>query len=102
VIWQTGGFHLTRLSVNRLLSVVVLALAPAVALRAPRSMSGTTSAVAVSHMMVAKVRRKHGLRPHRRERYMASNDPDFEKKAVDIVGLYLNPPAHAAVFSVQL
>jgi hypothetical protein len=32
---------------------------------------------------------------------MASNDPDFEKKAADIIGLYLNPPAHAAVFCVD-
>jgi hypothetical protein len=30
---------------------------------------------------------------------MATNDPDFEQKAADIIGLYLNPPAHAAVFS---
>jgi hypothetical protein len=51
--------------------------------------------------MVARVWRKHGLKPHRIERYMASNDPDFEKKAADIIGLYLNPPAHAAVFSVD-
>ena len=55
----------------------------------------------VSHMMVARVWRKHGLQPHRIERYMASNDPDFEKKAADIIGLYLNPPAHAAVFNVD-
>src|SRR5499425_2968329 len=55
----------------------------------------------VSHMMVSRVWRKHGLQPHRIERYMASNDPDFEKKAADIIGLYLNPPAHAAVFSVD-
>jgi transposase len=55
----------------------------------------------VSHMMVARVWRKHGLKPHRIERYMASNDPDFEKKAADIIGLYLNPPAHAAVFCVD-
>jgi len=32
--------------------------------------------------MVARVWRKHGLRPHRIERYMASNDPDFEKNAI--------------------
>jgi transposase len=55
----------------------------------------------VSHMMVARVWRNHGLRPHRIERYMASNDPDFERKAADIIGLYLNPPAHAAVFCVD-
>jgi transposase len=42
-----------------------------------------------------------GLRPHRLERYMASNDPDFERKAADIIGLYLNPPQHAAVFCVD-
>ena len=55
----------------------------------------------VSHMMVARVWAKHGLKPHRIERYMASNDPDFETKAADIIGLYLNPPAHAAVFCVD-
>ena len=32
---------------------------------------------------------------------MATNDPDFGRKAADIVGLYLNPPAHAAVFCVD-
>ena len=52
----------------------------------------------VSHMMVARVWRKHALRPHRLEGYMASNDPDFETKAADIIGLYLHPPQHAAVF----
>jgi transposase len=32
---------------------------------------------------------------------MVSNDPDFETKAADVIGLYLNPPAHAAVFCVD-
>ncbi len=32
---------------------------------------------------------------------MASNDPDFEAKAADIIGLYLHPPQHAAVFCVD-
>jgi transposase len=57
--------------------------------------------VGVSHMMVARVWAKHGLKPHRLERYMASNDPDFERKAADIIGLYLKPPQHAAVFCVD-
>ena len=34
-------------------------------------------------------------------RYMLSEDPDFEKKAADIIGLYLAPPDHAAVFCVD-
>ena len=41
------------------------------------------------------------LQPHRLERYMASNDPEFEAKAADMIGLYLNPPQHAAVFCVD-
>ena len=52
-------------------------------------------------MTVARVWAKHRLRPHRLERYMASNDPQFEAKAADIIGLYLNPPQHAAVFCVD-
>ena len=32
---------------------------------------------------------------------MASNDPDFERKTADIIGLYLDPPRHAAVFCVD-
>jgi transposase len=55
----------------------------------------------VSHMMVARVWARAGLQPHRVERYMASNDPDFETKAADIIGLYIKPPQHAAVFCVD-
>jgi transposase len=55
----------------------------------------------LSHMMVARVWAKHGLKPHRLERYLASDDPDFERKAADIIGLYLKPPQHAAVFCVD-
>jgi transposase len=58
-------------------------------------------ALGVSHMMVARVWARHGLKPHRLERYMASDDPDFERKAADIIGLYLNPPQHAAVFCID-
>jgi transposase len=59
------------------------------------------SALRVSKDVVHRVWREAGLKPHRLERYMASNDPDFEKKAADIIGLYLNPPQHAAVFCVD-
>jgi transposase len=58
-------------------------------------------ALGISHMMVARVWKKHGLKPHRLEGYICSNDPDFERKAADIIGLYVNPPAHAAVFCVD-
>ena len=35
------------------------------------------------------------------ERVHGSKDPDFERKAADIIGVYLNPPRHAAVFCVD-
>src|ERR1051325_10800146 len=55
----------------------------------------------VSHMMVARVWSSAKLRPHRMRRYMLSDAPAFENKAADIIGLYLNPPQHAAVFCVD-
>src|SRR3984957_1467805 len=58
-------------------------------------------ALGINHMMVARVWRRAGLKPHRLERYMASDDPDFERKAADVMGLYVNPPQHAAVFCVD-
>jgi transposase len=55
----------------------------------------------ISHMTISRIWAKHGIKPHRLEGYMASNDPDFETKAADVIGLYLNPPQHAVVFSVD-
>ena len=55
----------------------------------------------INHNHVAKAWQRAGLQPHRFERYMASDDPDFETKAADVIGLYLNPPQHAAVFAVD-
>jgi transposase len=52
-------------------------------------------------MRVQRTWASAGLKPHRFERYMLSDDPDFEKKATDVIGLYLNPPQHAAVFCVD-
>ena len=57
--------------------------------------------LSVSKDTVQRILVQAELRPHRLERYMASPDPDFEQKAADILGLYLNPPQHAAVFCVD-
>jgi transposase len=57
--------------------------------------------IGVSPATVHRVWQRAGLQPHRLERYTASPDPDFERKAADIIGLYLDPPAHAAVFCVD-
>jgi len=55
----------------------------------------------VSHTTVHRVWRQFGIQPHRLRRYMVSDDPQFEEKAADVIGLYLNPPEHAAVFAVD-
>jgi transposase len=50
----------------------------------------------LNHNHVANAWRRAGLQPHRFERYVQSDDPDFERKAADVIGLYVNPPQHAA------
>jgi len=49
--------------------------------------------------LVQRVWRDNGLKPHRIKSFKVSNDPKFAEKLVDIVGLYLDPPEHALVFS---
>src|SRR5229473_3210593 len=53
-------------------------------------------ALGINHMLVARAWARAGIKPHRIKRYMLSNDPEFEKKAADVIGLYINPPKHAA------
>jgi hypothetical protein len=55
----------------------------------------------IHHNLVAKGWQRVGLQPHRFELYMQSDDPDFEPKSADVIGLYVNPPDHAAVFAVD-
>jgi transposase len=55
----------------------------------------------IPHMTVARVWARAGIKPHRLERYTLSNDPEFERKAADVIGLYLHPPQHAVVFCVD-
>ena len=55
----------------------------------------------VNKNLIARIWKEADLKPHRLDRYMASNDPEFEQKATAIIGLYLNPPQNAAVFCVD-
>jgi transposase len=58
-------------------------------------------AVGVSKDTVGRVWRDNGLKPHLAKTFKVSNDPRFAEKLVDVVGLYLNPPEHALVLSVD-
>jgi transposase len=53
----------------------------------------------ISHSSVSRIWRTFGLQPHIVRGFKLSNDPQFIEKVRDIVGLYMNPPDHAVVFS---
>src|SRR3954447_21353125 len=55
--------------------------------------------VGIGKDAVAKIWADHQLKPWKVATFKVSNDPRFEEKLVDVVGLYLNPPERAAVFS---
>jgi len=65
------------------------------------SLRKMAAVMGVGKDLIRQVWREADLKPHRLDRYMASDDPHFEKKAAQIIGLYLNPPQHAAVFCVD-
>lgn len=55
----------------------------------------------VSQSMVHRVWKANGLKPHLVKTFKVSNDPHFEEKLRDVVGLYLNPPENALVLSAD-
>jgi transposase len=55
----------------------------------------------ISVSSVQRIWRAHGLEPHRVRQFKLSNDPKFIDKLRDVVGLYVDPPAHAIVLSVD-
>ena len=60
-----------------------------------------TKAAGISASSVQRIWRAHGLQPHRVRQFKLSNDPNFVDKLHDVVGLYVNPPEHAIVLSVD-
>jgi transposase len=56
-------------------------------------------ATGLHHATIARIWRAHGLQPHRVRRFKLSRDPAFVAKLRDVVGLYLDPPKRAVVFS---
>jgi transposase len=65
------------------------------------SRSTMARAMSISDSTVGRIWRANGLKPHRIDTFKVSNDPDFADKLEAIVGLYLNPPEHALVLSVD-
>ena len=65
------------------------------------SRSTMARAMSISDSTVGRIWRANGLKPHRVDTFKVSNDPEFADKLEAIVGLYLNPPEHALVLSVD-
>ena len=63
--------------------------------------SAMAKASGISASSVRRIWRSHGLQPHRFRQFKLSKDPKFVEKLQDIVGLYMAPPAHALVLSID-
>ncbi len=66
-----------------------------------RSLAKALKEMNVTQSMVSRVWRANGLKPHLVKTFKVSNDPGFEEKLRDVVGLYLNPPENALVLSAD-
>jgi len=58
-------------------------------------------AMGVSASTIRRIWKRHGLKPHLSRTFKLSNDPSFVTKVEDVIGLYMNPPEHAVVWSVD-
>jgi transposase len=65
------------------------------------SVRGMAQRLGVSRMLVQRVWQRFDIQPHRVERFKLSNDPQFDDKVRDVVGLYLDPPDRALVLCVD-
>jgi len=81
--------------------VVALSLRPAPGEVTHWTAAAMAQQAGISVSSVQRIWRSHGLQPHRTHQFKLSNDPEFAAKVHDIVGLYMNPPAHAVILSVD-
>jgi len=65
------------------------------------SVRSMAQAIGISHTSVQRIWAEAGLKPHLVRRFKISNDPQFEEKVTDVVGLYMNPPDRALVLCVD-
>jgi len=65
------------------------------------STRGLAKVLGINHSFINRVWREVGLKPHLTAQFKVSNDPAFEEKLRDVVGLYLSPPEKAVVFCID-
>ena len=81
--------------------IVQLAMSPPPAGRSRWTTRLLAKEVGLTSGCVSDLLRKHELKPHLVRTYKVSRDPEFAAKVKDVVGLYLNPPQHAVVLSMD-
>ncbi len=81
--------------------VVALTLGPPPGETTHWTAAAMAAASGISISSVQRIWRSHGLQPHRVRQFKLSRDPQFAAKLRDVVGLYVDPPAHAVVLSVD-
>jgi transposase len=86
---------------DRVAEVVRLTLAPPPHEATHWTVRAMAKTVGMAVSTVQDIWKTHGLAPHRWRAFKLSNDPSFVSKLADIVGLYVAPPAHAVVLSID-
>ncbi len=81
--------------------IVELAMSPPPAGRSRWTTRLIAKEVGLTSGCISDVLRRNGMKPHLVRTYKVSRDPEFAAKVKDVVGLYLNPPEHAIVLSVD-
>ena len=95
---KPGRAPLTSEKIAEIVDLTLAAPAGEVTQWTLRSMARAAGVGATS---VFRIWKAHGLTPHRIKAFKLSNDPEFAEKFADIVGLYVDPPAHAVVVSID-
>jgi len=85
------------------LAVIARSCETSVAGRVPtvREIAQALAPLGISKSTVGRMMRAIDLRPNKVQSWLTSRDPEFERKAAEVCGLYLNPPANALVISVD-
>ena len=86
---------------HRVEEIVALTLKPPPHEATHWTLRAMAKVAGVAASTVQTIWKAHGLAPHRFRQFKLSNDPAFASKLHDIVGLYVSPPAHAVVLSID-
>ena len=92
---------ITPIEEHRVQEIVAMTLKPPPHEATHWTLRAMAAVVGVAASTVQAIWEAHGLVPHRFRQFKLSNDPRFVEKLHDIVGLYVSPPAHAVVLSID-